>query len=114
MAVEIIKNKIPKQELKKIAQKDYGYLIKIAVDVKKEIMAVGGEFHSQCQEALINQGCLPKNIWGANIVFGKPQGEKIMYDSLINIKPNFKHYEMEITNKKIQNKIKKVVEKLIE
>jgi hypothetical protein len=31
--------------------------IKLAVDVQQEILAGGGELHSDCEEALIDAGC---------------------------------------------------------
>ena len=46
MEIRIIKNSIPKAELKHIASERYGDMVKAVVDLEHEIMAVGGEFHA--------------------------------------------------------------------
>lgn len=43
--LHIIEKPIIKEELKKIAEERFGDLVKGAVDIEQEIMALGGEFH---------------------------------------------------------------------
>ena len=38
--------------------------IKLAVDVERNILAGGGEFHADCQEALLEDGSHQENVWG--------------------------------------------------
>lgn len=113
MEVRIIKEKISEEELKKIAQDGFGTVVKIAVDVEKEIMAVGGEWHSECQEALVESGSSSKDVWGVNIHLWKPREEELEFFALINIKPSEGNYEMEILSAEIKQKIRIILEKLI-
>jgi hypothetical protein len=44
--MKIVNDKISVDELRKIAEETFGELVKAVVDVEKEVMAVGGELHS--------------------------------------------------------------------
>ena len=44
--MEIIDKPIKLDELKQIAEKIFGNLVKAVVDIEKEIMAMGGELHA--------------------------------------------------------------------
>ncbi len=41
-------------------------MIKFVVDIEKEIIAIGGELHSDAMEILIEDGSRGDNIWGGN------------------------------------------------
>jgi len=114
MEIKIIKEKINREELEKIAQQEYVTLVKIAVDTKKEIIALGGEWHSECQEVLIENGSINKNIWGANVTVSAPKKDRVTFHSLINVKPHCGHQQMEIQNADIKEKITQIIDKLIE
>jgi hypothetical protein len=43
MEIKIISNPISKEELINIAKSQFGSLVKVVVDIKKNIMAIGGE-----------------------------------------------------------------------
>lgn len=114
MDIKIIKEKITREELQTIAEKMYGTVVKIAVDIEKEIIALDGEWHAECQEALIESGSDAQDIWGANIKIKAPREDRIEYFALINIKPSVGHQNMEVTDKALKEKIKQVVDRLIE
>lgn len=74
--MEIIKDKITISKLKESALKMFGNLVKAVVDVKKEIMAVDGELHSDLQALLIENGSNNKDLWG--IIFIQIKKVKIL------------------------------------
>lgn len=114
MEVRIIKEKITKEQLKKIAEQGYNSILKAVVDVEKEIIALGGELHSDANILLIKKGSQQKNIWGINLYLNKSKNNWIEFISLINIRPSEKNLDMEIKNQAIKEKIMKIVNKLIE
>lgn len=114
MIIKIIKKKITKEELKKIAEQGFGTVIKAVVDVEKEIIALGGELHSDANELLIENGSRQENLWGINIQLDKPRNEWIDFQALINIRPSIGNRSMEIENPEIRNKIKETVNKLVD
>lgn len=114
--MKILKNqdKIEIPELKEMSKKMYGSIVKVVVDIEKEIMAVDAPMHSDLEEFLINQEDSHHwELWGINIL-PEIQGEGfIKFDSLINIKPGFDNRTMGIENNEIKNKIKKIVNNFI-
>lgn len=111
--MKIVKNKIEIEELKEMAKKMFGNLVKAVVDVEKEIMVINGELHSDEEELLIEKGSKSKNLWGINLY---PELEKenwIEFDSVINLKPHFGNRTRGVDDPKIREKIIKIVNKLV-
>lgn len=114
--IEIIKKGSSRQELNKFLGKPFKTVVKFVVDIEKEIIALGGELHSDAAEFLIEQeGSTGDNLWGGNFYPIKVAGRKkeVEYISLINIKPNTKNYSMEIGDKTIQKRMEEIIRKLI-
>lgn len=112
--IKIIKNRISQAELKKIAEKSFGDIIKGAVDVKRRVAAFGGEFHVDANEALLEDGSEQQNIWGINILLTKPKEQWLEFNSLINIKPAFNNRSMGIEDEATRKQIKEIINELIE
>lgn len=112
--LHIIENPITRAELKKIAEERFGDLVKAAVDVEQEIMAVGGEFHMDEQVALFEEkGSKQQNVWGINIYPDDTGDGFIEFDSLINLKANQGNRSRNIEDPTIREKIISIVKKLI-
>ncbi|MDP2918187.1 MAG: DUF5674 family protein, partial [bacterium] len=107
--IKILAEKINRKELEKIAQETYGEMVKFAVDIKKGIIALGGQLHSDAEEKLLKRGSKSRDIWGANIYLDRPKKDRIEFTALINIKPSMANRSMEIENRVIEEKIKKIV-----
>jgi maltose-binding protein MalE len=111
--IRIIKEPITFEELKKIAEERYGDMVKAVVDVEKEIMALGGDLHSDEEVFLLENGSLQENLWGINLWVEKPFEEMIEFDSIINIRPKQGNRSRFIEDENIRNKIKEIIKKLI-
>jgi len=112
--LKIITEKITKQELQKIADEDYGNYVKAVVDIENEIIAIGGELHSDEEALLIDDGSKQNDLWGINIYTEKPNEERVEFDSMINIRPSCGNRSRDVENPEIKYKIIEVVNKLIE
>ena len=112
--MKIIKDKITIDELKEMVKKMFGNLVKVVVDVEKEIMVLNGELHSDEQELLIEKGSQPKNLWGINIYPEIKDENWIEFDSVINLKPHFGNRTRGVEDPEIKEKIIKIINKLIE
>jgi hypothetical protein len=106
----IIKNKISKEELENLFDNSFGTVVKIVVDVKRNILSAGHEFHIDCAEELIDDGSLQKNLWGANLY---RHNLNIDFISLINIKPMEGNRSMEIEDPVIKRKVEEIIKKLL-
>lgn len=113
MAMRIIQDKINLEELKQIAKNQFEDLIKAAVDIEKEIMALGCELHADGAVLLSENGSKLKDTWGINIYPEKSKEDWIEFDSLINIKPQYNNRSRGIEDENIREKIKSIVNKLI-
>ncbi len=112
--IYIIKEPITILELKKIAEERFGDLAKAVVDIEHEIIALGGELHSD-EEVLLSEECDSKreHMWGINLYPDKTKDEIIEFDSVINIKPSHNNRSRDVENQEIKNKIIEIVNKLI-
>ena len=115
MAIRIIKKQITKDELRDIAKEWFGDLVKAAVDIEQEIMAVGGELHVDAEVELVEkERSKNKNIWGINLYPDKKAGEYIEFDSMINIKPASGNRTRGVDSEEVRRKIISVVTSLIQ
>jgi len=114
MKIIIVKDNISLDEVKKIAENQYGNMLKAVVDIEKETIAVGGELHADAAELLIEkENSDARNIWGINIYPQKTGDDLIIFDSLVNIKPLLNNRTLYVEDEEIRNKIKKIIDKLI-
>lgn len=110
--MEIIKDKILVSELKEMAEKMFGDLVKAMVDVEKEIMAVDAPMHADLLEFLIEkENSEPKNLWGINIYPAKTGDDFIEFDSIMNLKPGLGNRTRGVEDENIRKKIIEVVKK---
>ena len=114
MGIKIIKEKISSDEFRRIAEDNFGNMVKAVVDIANEIIALGGELHSDANEVLIEDGAKQPNIWGINIYSDKPKETRIEFDSLINIRPSMGNRSLKVEDEIIRNKIATIVDNLIE
>ena len=114
MPIVIVKDSITHEELKDIAKKQFGSLVKAVIDVNQEIMAVGGELHSDEEVALIEQeNSKREDTWGINLYPQKSAEDWIEFDSVINLKPSFGNSSRGVDSPEIQKKIKNIIERLV-
>ena len=66
MDIRIITAPITKTEALEIAKEFYVDMVKGVVDLEKEIIALGGEYHMDANNVLIEQGSSQPVLWGLN------------------------------------------------
>ncbi|PIP73679.1 MAG: hypothetical protein COW88_01185 [Candidatus Lloydbacteria bacterium CG22_combo_CG10-13_8_21_14_all_47_15] len=113
MESKIITEKISKDELRNILKENFGTMAKVDVDVKRHILTIGGEWHSEGEDLLIKDGSSREDAWGVNFHPLNIPEKRIEYVSLINIKPVLKHTTMEITDNALKQKISSVIASLL-
>ncbi len=111
--MEIIDKNINLEELKQMAEKMFGNLIKAVVDIEKGIMAVNGELHADEEALLLQNGSKQQNLWGINIYPDLKDDDFIEFDSMINLRPSQGNRSRGVDSEEIRNKIIGIVNKLI-
>lgn len=110
----IITKTISKKELKQLAKKRFGDLVKAVVDIKRGIMAVGGELHADEEAELLKNDSKQHNLWGVNLYPDEPKEKQIEFDSVINIRPSQNNRSRDVENPEIKEKIKSIIRNLTE
>lgn len=113
MLIKIIKDKISKSELSEIAKNQFGDLVKVVVDIEKEIMAIGGELHADEESLFLEQGSRQENLWGVNIYPNQTGDDWIEFDSMINVRPSQGNRSRWVEDQDIRKKITDIINKLI-
>jgi len=111
--MKIIEEKITNEELKKMAEKMFGNLVKAVVDIEKEIMAVDAELHADLEADLLEKGSIQQNLWGINL-YPEISGEDFVeFDSMINLRPSQGNRSRGVESIDIQKKVREIVNKLV-
>ncbi|OGZ10075.1 MAG: hypothetical protein A3D65_00250 [Candidatus Lloydbacteria bacterium RIFCSPHIGHO2_02_FULL_50_13] len=111
--MRIIREQIEEDDLRALAKEFYGHMVKGVVDLEREIVAFGGEFHADANAVLVDDGSQQVDVWGFNWYFDAPDEEKVEYTSLINIRPHLGNRQMEIIDAGIREKVRTIVLKKI-
>lgn len=85
----------------------YPHYIKIVVDIEKEILAAGGEYHADCEKELEKVGSIQKNLYGGGVSL---ESKKIDYMAMSNYKPQRGMITYEVADLKIRNTMKKIIQ----
>lgn len=111
--MEILRNKITINELKKIAQASFGDLIKAVIDVDRELIAIDAELHSDLEALFLEDGSKQTSLWGINFYPDLEIKDFIEFDSMINLRPSQGNMTRGVDSKDIQAKIISIVNKWV-
>ena len=108
--IHIIRSRATKQQVEEML-KELEDSIKLVVDIRRGILAGGGELHSDCEEKLLDDGSRQEDLWGAG---WEPEIKQITYDSMINIRPGKDNFSRMITDPGIRNQVQEIIRRLLE
>lgn len=106
----ILDRKITPDEFEK-SREFYSDYIKTVVDIEKSVIAVGGEFHMDCEEVLIANGSKLENLYGGGY---RISTKEIEYMAMSNLKPSLNKTTYEIMDPAIRLKIYELTKKYLE
>lgn len=112
--MQLVKEKISIDELKKMAQKMYNNIVKAVVDIEQGLMIIDAGLHADQEEALLESGSMQENLWGINLhptKFGLD--DFIEFDSMINIRPSQGNFDRGVGDPATQEKIINIVNHLV-
>lgn len=108
----IITKTISKEKLKQLAEKRFGDLIKAVVDIKRSVMAVGGELHADEEAELLRNGSQQQDLWGVNLYPDESEEKWIEFDSVINIRPSQNNRSRDVESPEVKEKINNILKNL--
>jgi hypothetical protein len=105
----ILDRKITPKELVQ-AREIYNDYIKTVIDIEKNILAVGGEYHIDCEEVLIQCGSKLENLFGGGY---RISTKEVEYMALSNYKPALGKVTYEIMDEEVRKKLKILTEQFL-
>lgn len=109
MEILVVHEPVSEETLQALAKAWHYTLVKGVADIKTGIAALGGEWHMDANNRLIEEGSEQQNLWGFNIYPKEKGNAAIEYTSLINIRPMQGNRSMEIMDEDIRKAVRKVV-----
>ena len=85
--IRLLHQPMPRSELAAIAAQGFGDMVKAVVDIRRAIMAIGAELHSDEEAALLDDGSSQNDVWGINLYPFEQTDDWIEFDSMINVRP---------------------------
>ena len=108
--IHIVRERATDEQVREMLEALQTY-IKLAVDVRREIIAGGGGMHADCEVVLLEDGSQQADVWGADWV---PEGQEVRFESLINIRPKQHNRSMTIEDKGLRAKVEQIVRQRIQ
>lgn len=93
-------------ELRPMAERMYGTMIKADVDIAKKIVVIDMDMHADGEAYLLERGSRQTDLWGINLhpdKFGTD--EFIEFDSMINIRPRQNNPSRDVLDPAIRQQI---------
>jgi hypothetical protein len=112
-SIQIVREGILRSEVEKIAAELFGDLAKAVVDVHREVMAIGGELHSDEEALLLEDGSRQEDLWGINIYPSLEGEEMIEFDSMINVRPRQGNRSRSVESPETRSRIITLVHRLV-
>jgi uncharacterized protein DUF5674 len=112
MPIQIVRQPIPRDELRLLAEQQFGDFLKAVVDTERGIMAIGGELHADEEAALLQDGARQPDLWGINIYPDRPGDELIEFDSMINMRPSQGNRSRGVEDAATRRRIEEIVGRL--
>jgi len=91
----------------------FGDLVKAVVDVRREIMAVDAELHSDQEAYLLEKGSEQRDLWGINLYPELQDEGFVEFDSMINLRPSQGNRSRGVDDPGIRGKILEIVYSLV-
>lgn len=106
----IFEKKATNEEIEKVAEDFGGLYIKVVVDIKREILAAGGERHFDAEQKLLENGSKQADLWGGGLDI---KTFEVDYNSMINLRPNQDNSSRDILSSEIRKRFDKIVRDIL-
>lgn len=107
--MQIVNQKISRDELLNISDHYFGDMTKGVVDVARELVAIDAELHADLETFLLENGSKQEQLWGINLYPDETGDDFIEFDSLINIRPRQNNRGRGVNDPAIREKIREII-----
>jgi hypothetical protein len=110
----IVRQRISRSDLLAIASAQFGDIVKGVVDVRRGIMAIGGELHADDEAVLLDDGSRQAELWGINLYPGELSEAWIEFDSMINVRPGQGNRSRDVEDAALRDRIRRIAASLVD
>lgn len=107
--MRIVREPLKPEEIQALAEETFGDMIKVVVDLERDILAAGGALHADGEQLLLDDGSQQHDLWGANYYPGNAPGQRMVYRSVINQYHRTNKRSQEIQDPTIRRRVDAVV-----
>jgi hypothetical protein len=111
--MKIMEKPVTIVELKEIAAAVFGDMIKGVVDVRRGLLALDAELHSDLEALLLESGSLQEDLWGINLYPDLEGDDFIEFDSMINMRPSQGNMGVGVEDPEIRSEINTIIKKWV-
>lgn len=111
--IVIVDRRIERSELARLVERFFGRMVKLVVDVRRGVIAIGGELHADAEQQLLASGSRQDDLWGANYYPGQGRDGCLEYTALINIRPTRGNRSMELEDPAVREAVRRLTFELI-
>ena len=112
--MQILTEKISREQLKVLASNTFVDMIKCVADVNRGLLAVDAELHADLESMLLENDSEQEFLWGFNLYPDETGEDFIEFDSLINIRAWQGNRSRDVEDENVRKQIKEIVSKFVE
>lgn len=109
----VLDRRIAPADLARLVHGFFGDMVKYVVDVRRQVIAIGGELHADAEQVLLSGGSRQADLWGANYYPGRGPDACVEFTALINIRPAQGNPSMEIGDEAVRRILREVTFALV-
>lgn len=114
VTLEILRGATTRARLASLAEAQFGDMVKAVVDVRRRVIAIGGELHADEEAALLEDGSAQEHLWGINLYPAEQGDAWIEFDSMVNVRPSQGNRSRSVEDRELQALIRQIVTALVE
>lgn len=100
-------------ELRALARTRFGDLVKGVVDLKRRVLLLDAELHSDQEATLLAEGSARPDLWGINLYPDVDGPDWLEFDSMINLRPSFGNRSRGVDDASTRDAIAALVERVV-
>lgn len=104
--IVVTDRRLDRAELARLVHGRFGTMVKFVADVRRQVLAVGGELHADGESLLLEEGSAQDDLWGGNYYPGRGAADCVEFTALINIRPARGNPSMEIADPAIRDVVR--------
>ncbi len=113
VGIVIVDERIDPVLLKQLVDRFFEDTVESVVDVRREVIAVGGDLHADAKAMLLGDGSRQEDLWGANYYPGRGREDCVEPTSLINIRPAAGNRSMELLDPELLARVRELTFRLL-